>query len=302
MRETLFSTGGRTRTTAERTLERMSFPESQVPKITLNDGLEIPQLGFGTFQVPPEDTEKIVSQALEAGYRHLDTAQMYGNEEGVGRAIAASGLRREDLWITTKLNNPFHERTAAREATERSLDALGGRIDLYLVHWPLAMHADVSRVWEVMEGLKSELPISSIGVSNFTAVNLARLAEAGLSTPSVDQIESNPYFVNDDLRAVCADRGIAVEAWAPLAQGKVFEDPQLEAMAEQFGRTVSQVVLRWVLQRGDIVFPKSSIPERMRENLEVFDFELTDEQMASVSALHTGTRSGPDPDVFDWRG
>lgn len=280
----------------------MSSPESQIPTLTLNDGLEIPQLGFGTFQVSPADTEKIVSQALEAGYRHFDTAQMYGNEEGVGRAISASGLRREDLWITTKLNNPFHERTAAREATERSLDALGGRIDLYLVHWPLAMHADVARVWEVMQELKSDFPIGSIGVSNFTAADLARLAEAGLSTPSVDQIESNPYFLNDDLRAACADRGIAVEAWAPLAQGKVFEDPQLEAMAEQFGRTVSQVVLRWVLQRGDIVFPKSSSPERMRENLEVFDFELSDEHMAAISALHNGTRSGPDPDAFDWRG
>lgn len=280
----------------------MSSPESQIPTLTLNDGLEIPQLGFGTFQVSPADTEKIVSQALEAGYRHFDTAQMYGNEEGVGRAISASGLRREDLWITTKLNNPFHERTAAREATERSLDALGGRIDLYLVHWPLAMHADVARVWEVMQELKSDFPIGSIGVSNFTAADLARLAEAGLSTPSVDQIESNPYFLNDDLRAACADRGIAVEAWAPLAQGKVFEDPQLEAMAEQFGRTVSQVVLRWVLQRGDIVFPKSSSPERMRENLEVFDFELSDEHMAAISALHNGARSGPDPDAFDWRG
>ena len=280
----------------------MSTPQTTIPTIALADGRSLPQLGFGTFQVPPADTEKVVTDAIGAGYRHLDTAQMYGNEEGVGRAVAASGLPREEFWITTKLNNTFRERKAAREATERSLEALGGRIDLYLVHWPLAMHDDVARVWEVMEEIRSDLPVDSIGVSNFTEANLARLAEAGLSTPTVNQIESNPYFVNDELRAACVERGIAVEAWSPLAQGTVFGDPQLTALAEQVGRTVSQVVLRWVLQRGDIVFPKSSSPARMQENLELFDFELTDEQMASVSALHNGTRSGPDPDVFDWRG
>ena len=280
----------------------MSAPTPQIPHVTLSDGRAIPQLGFGTYQVPPEDTEKVVSQAIEAGYRHLDTAQMYGNEAGVGRAVAASGVPRDEFWITTKLNNAFHERTAAREATERSLEALGGRVDLYLVHWPLAMHQDVARVWEVMEEIRSDFAVDSIGVSNFTDAHLARLAEAGLSTPVVDQIESNPYFVNDELRAACADRGIAVEAWSPLAQGAVFDDPQLTTLAEQLGRSVSQVVLRWVLQRGDIVFPKSSSPDRMRQNLELFDFELTDEQMASISALHNGTRSGPDPDTFDWRG
>jgi len=280
----------------------MTTPAPQIPLIDLSDGRAIPQLGFGTYQVPPADAERVVSDALEAGYRHLDTAQMYGNEEGVGRAIAASGLPREDLWITTKLNNTFHERTAAREATERSLEALGGRVDLYLVHWPLAMHEDVARVWEVMEGIRADYSVDSIGVSNFTPAHLARLAEAGLSTPAVNQIESNPYFVNDEVRADCAERGIAVEAWSPLAQGAVFGDPQLVALAEQVGRTVSQVVLRWVLQRGDIVFPKSSSPERMRENLALFDFELSDEQLASISALHNGTRSGPDPDTFGWRG
>lgn len=280
----------------------MSTSQTHVPTIGLNDGRSIPQLGFGTFQVPPADTEKVVSDAIEAGYRHLDTAQMYGNEEGVGRAVAASGVPRDEFWITTKLNNTFHERTAALESAERSLEALGGRIDLFLVHWPLAMHDDVARVWETMEGIRADLPVDSIGVSNFTEANLARLAEAGLSVPTVNQIESNPYFVNDELRAACVARGIAVEAWSPLAQGSVFGDPQLEALAQQVGRTVSQVVLRWVLQRGDIVFPKSSSPARITENLEVFDFELTDEQMASITALHNGTRSGPDPDTFDWRG
>lgn len=280
----------------------MTSSAPHIPLVELAEGRAIPQLGFGTYQVPPVDAERVVSDALEAGYRHLDTAQMYGNEEGVGRAIAASGLPRKDLWVTTKLNNTFHERAAAREATERSLEALGGRIDLYLVHWPLAMHQDVARVWEVMEGIRADYPVDLIGVSNFTDANLARLDEAGLSIPAVDQIESNPYFVNDELRDACAARGIAVEAWSPLAQGAVFGDPQLVALAEQVGRTVSQVVLRWVLQRGDIVFPKSSSPERMRENLDVLDFELSDEQMASISALHNGTRSGPDPDTFDWRG
>lgn len=274
----------------------------EIPTTTLNDGRSIPRLGFGTFQVPPEDTERVVSDALEAGYRHLDTAQMYGNEVGVGRAISTSGLSRDELWITTKLSNTFHERSAAFDATARSLDALGGRIDLYLVHWPLAMHNDVADVWEVMEAIRSDLPVQSIGVSNFTATDLGRLSDAGLSTPVVNQIESNPYFVNDELRQACVARGIAVEAWSPLAQGKVFEDPQLTALAEQIGRSVSQVVLRWVLQRGDIVFPKSSDPTRMAENLEVFDFELDDEQMASITALHAGTRSGPDPQTFDWRG
>lgn len=161
----------------------MSTPRTSIPTIALSDGRAIPQLGFGTFQVPPADTEKVVSDAIEAGYRHLDTAQMYGNEEGVGRAVAASGIPRDEFWITTKLNNTFHERTAAREATERSLEALGGRIDLYLVHWPLAMHEDVARVWETMEGIRSDLPVDAIGVSNFTEANLARLAESGLSTP-----------------------------------------------------------------------------------------------------------------------
>ena len=274
----------------------------EIPTTTLNDGRSIPRLGFGTFQVPPEDTERVVSDALEAGYRHLDTAQMYGNEAGVGRAISTSGLSRDELWITTKLSNTFHERSAAFDATARSLDALGGRIDLYLVHWPLAMHNDVADVWEVMEAIRSDLPVQSIGVSNFTATDLGRLSDAGLSTPVVNQIESNPYFVNDELRQACVARGIAVEAWSPLAQGKVFEDPQLQPLAEQVGRTVSQVVLRWTLQRGDIVFPKSSSPARMQENLELFDFELDDEQMASITALHAGTRSGPDPQTFDWRG
>jgi len=273
-----------------------------VPFLTLNDGVKIPQLGFGVWQVAPAEVQPVVAKALEVGYNHIDTAAAYNNEEGVGRAIAASGLPREDLWITTKLNNTFHERTAAREATERSLEALGGRVDLYLVHWPLAMHEDVARVWEVMEGIRADYSVDSIGVSNFTPAHLARLAEAGLSTPAVNQIESNPYFVNDEVRADCAERGIAVEAWSPLAQGAVFGDPQLVALAEQVGRTVSQVVLRWVLQRGDIVFPKSSSPERMRENLALFDFELSDEQLASISALHNGTRSGPDPDTFGWRG
>lgn len=273
-----------------------------IPTVQLHDGRSIPQLGFGTFQVPPEDTERVVSEALAAGYRHLDTAQMYGNEEGVGRAVAASGIPRGELWITTKLNNPSHARPEAREATERSLDALGGQIDLYLVHWPLAMHHDVAEVWEVMEEIRAEYPVGSIGVSNFTRANLGRLAEAGLSTPVVNQIESNPYFVNDDLRSACADAGIAVQAWSPLAQGAVFADPQLQALAAQVGRSISQVVLRWVLQRGDIVFPKSSDAARMAENLQVFDFALTEEQMASISGLHSGRRSGPDPDTFDWRG
>lgn len=277
----------------------MSDSSQTVPQVTLNDGRAIPQLGFGTSKVDPNRTERIVSLALEAGYRHLDTAQMYGNEQGVGRAVAASDLPREQMWITTKLGNDVHDRAAARRATERSLAHLGGRIDLYLVHWPLAMYDDVARIWEGMEELKADYPIGSIGVSNFAATHLARLAEVGLSTPAINQIESNPYFVNEHLHDVCAEHGIAVQAWSPLAQGAVLGDPQLHALADQVGRTVAQVVLRWGLQRGDIVVMKTATPQRMNDNLTVFDFELTEEQMASISALHNGTRSGPDPETFD---
>lgn len=281
----------------------MTSSAPQIPTLELSDGRSIPQLGFGTFQVPPEDTERVVTDALEAGYRHIDTAQMYGNEEGVGRALAASGLARDELWVTTKLNNTFHERSAAREATERSLESLDcGHLDLFLVHWPLAMHADVASVWEAMEEIRADYPVRSVGVSNFQPAHLARLEEAGLGTPVIDQVESNPYFLNDEVRADCVERGIAVEAWSPLAQGNVLEDPQLIALAEQLDRSVSQIVLRWVLQRGDIVFPKSTHPDRMRQNLAVFDFELSDEHMASVSALNKNERTGPDPDTFDWRG
>ena len=277
----------------------MSDSPQTVPQVTLNDGRALAQLGFGTFKIAPASTVRAVSSALEAGYRHFDTAQMYGNEQEVGRAIAASELPREQMWVTTKLGNDVHERTSARRATERSLAHLGGRIDLYLVHWPLAMYDDVARVWEVMEELKTDYPIGSIGVSNFTATHLDRLAEAGLSTPAVNQIESNPYFVNEHLHDVCTEHGVAVQACSPLAQGAVIGDPQLHALADQIDRTVAQVVLRWGLQRGDIVVTKTETPQRMTDNLTVFDFELTEEQMASISALHNGTRSGPDPDNFD---
>lgn len=273
-----------------------------IPTVTLSDGRAIPQLGFGTYQVPPEETERVVSDALAAGVRHLDTAQLYQNEEGVGRAVAASGFPRDELWITTKLGNGNHAPDDARRSAEASLEALGGEIDLFLVHWPLAMIEPVTRVWEVMEQLRADLPIRSIGVSNFQVAHLEELASAGLSTPVVNQVESNPYFLNDEVRGYGAEHGIVTEAWSPLAQGNVLEDPQLVALAEQLGKSVSQVVLRWVLQRGDVVFPKSMKRERIEQNLDVFDFELSEEQMASVSALNRDERTGPDPDTFDWQG
>lgn len=273
-----------------------------IPDITLADGRTIPQLGFGTYQVPPEDTERVVSEALEAGYRHIDTAQLYRNEEGVGRAVAASGIPREQLWITSKLANANHAPEDARRSAERSLELLGGRIDLFLVHWPLAMHQPVTAVWEVMQQLASDLPLDSIGVSNFQPAHLDELAAAGMSTPVVNQVESNPYFLNDAVRDYGAEHSIATQAWSPLAQGRVLDDPQLVALADQLGVGVSQVVLRWVLQRGDIVFPKSTKRERMEQNLDVFGFELGVEQMASISALNRDERTGPDPDAFDWRG
>lgn len=278
----------------------MSTPK--IPDVRLSDGRALPQLGFGTYQVDPAETERVVGEALEVGYRHIDTAQLYENEEGVGRAVAASGIPREGLWITTKLGNGAHERDAALAATEKSLELLGGEIDLYLVHWPLPMHGDVARVWEVMEEIAREFPVRSIGVSNFRPEDLDRLAEAGLTTPVVNQIESNPYFLDDATREYDLEHGIANEAWSALAQGRVLDDPQLVAMAEQLGRSVSQIVIRWVLQRGDIVFPKSTHRERMGQNLQVFDFELNEEQMASISALNRDERTGPDPSTFDWRG
>jgi len=275
-----------------------------VPSIDLNDGTSIPQLGFGVFQVKPDSTAETVSAALEVGYRHLDTAQMYGNEEGVGKAIADSGLDRDDLFVTTKLNNGHHRPDDARSALDESLGKLGlEAVDLFLIHWPLPTRYDGDFVstWQTLVELRGSGRARSIGVSNFQPDHLDRIvAESGV-VPAINQIEVHPFFTNEAARAANARHGVATEAWSPIARGAVVGDPVVEGIAERVGRTASQVTLRWHVQRGDIVFPKSTRQERMRENFAIFDFELSDDDVAALSALDRGEpgRTGPNPDTFD---
>ena len=277
---------------------------STVPTLTLNDGNVIPQLGFGVFQIPPKDTATAVSQALEVGYRHIDTAQMYGNEAGVGEAVAASGLARDDVFITSKLNNGFHRPDDARRAFEGTLEALRtDHVDLFLIHWPLPTRYDGDFVstWNTLIELQSDGRARSVGVSNFQVHHLERLARETTVVPAVNQVEVHPYFGNEEVRAADAAAGILTEAWSPIAQGDVLEDPVLVDIAARVDRTVSQVVLRWHVQRGDIVFPKTTHVERMRENFAIFDFELDDASMSAITALDRGEdgRRGPNPDTFD---
>jgi 2,5-diketo-D-gluconate reductase A len=271
----------------------------QIPTIELNDGVTIPQLGFGVFQVPPEDTEAVVSQALEAGYRHIDTAAAYRNEAGVGRAIAASGLPREELFVTTKLWNDRQGRTTTIEAFARSAEALQlDVIDLYLIHWPIAMADRYVETFEAFTQLQGDGRVRSIGVSNFQEAHLRRVVDEVGVTPSVNQVELHPRLTQEPLREVHRELGIATEAWSPLAQGAVLGDPAITSIAEAHGKTPAQVVLRWHLQLGNIVIPKSVTPERIRENIDLFDFELSEDEMGSISALNRDERTGPDPDTF----
>jgi 2,5-diketo-D-gluconate reductase A len=275
---------------------------TSVPTIELNDGNEIPQLGFGVFQVPPAETAEAVAHALEAGYRHIDTAQMYGNERGVGEAVRASGLARDEVFVTSKLNNGFHRPDDARPAFDRTLEELGfEHVDLFLIHWPLPTlyDGDFVSTWRTMEEFKADGRARSIGVSNFQVAHLERLAAETETVPAVNQIEAHPFFHNDDVRAYGAEHGIATEAWAPIAKGKVGDDETIRAVADEVGRTPAQVALRWHIQRGDIVFPKSVTPARIVENFALFDFELDDDQMERVGSLDRGEdgRTGPNPDV-----
>jgi 2,5-diketo-D-gluconate reductase A len=276
-----------------------------VPTITLNDQTTIPQLGFGVFQVPPDETAATVTSALEVGYRHIDTAQMYRNEQGVGEAIAASGIARDELYVTTKLNNGFHRPDDARRAFDESLTRLGlDRVDLFLIHWPLPTRYDGDFVstWQTLVEFQKDGRATSIGVSNFQAAHLDRIIEETGVVPAVNQIEAHPFFGNEEVRAASAGHGIAVEAWSPIAQGAVNDDPTIQGIASRLGRTPAQVALRWHVQRGDIVFPKSMRAERMVENFAIFDFELSPEDMAAVTGLDRGEegRLGPNPDVFDY--
>ena len=278
---------------------------STVPTVDLNDGHAIPQLGFGVFQIPPKDTASAVSVALEVGYRHIDTAEMYGNEQGVGEAVRASGLDRADVFITSKLNNGFHRPDEARRAFAQTLEELGTEyVDLFLIHWPLPTlyDGDYVSTWKTLEEFTKDGRARSIGVSNFQVAHLERLANETDTVPSVNQIEVHPYFVNDEVRQYCIEHGIAVEAWSPIAQGQVLDDPVVTQIAEASGKSPAQVVLRWHIQRGDIVFPKSVTPKRIEENFALFDFELSEHDVEALTALDKGEegRTGPNPDTFDY--
>jgi 2,5-diketo-D-gluconate reductase A len=278
----------------------MSFDPTGVPVVRLNDGAEIPQFGFGVFQIPAEETVTAVRTALDAGYRHIDTAQMYGNEAEVGRAIAESGVPREEIFVTTKLNNDCHGYDAALGALDESLRKLGfDHVDLFLIHWPRPQEGRYVETWTALEKLKADGKARSIGVSNFTVEHLDRLAVRTGTVPAVNQIELHPQFPQAALRAYHAEHGIATEAWSPIGQGgDLLQDGRLRALADEHGRSPAQIVLRWHIQLGNIVFPKSVTPERIRENIDVFDFELSARDMAVVDGLDTGTRKGPDPDRF----
>ena len=278
---------------------------SAVPTITLNDGRTIPQLGFGVFQVPPPETRAAVETAIGIGYRHIDTAQMYQNESGVGEAVAGSGIDRSEFFITSKLNNGAHEPDEARRAFEGTLTALGmDYVDLFLIHWPLPTlyGGDFVSTWRTLEEFAADGRARSIGVSNFQPAHLDRLAAETGTVPSVNQVEAHPYFTNDEVRAYGAEHGIVTEAWSPIAQGAVLDDETIVKIAERLGRTPAQVTLRWHLQRGDVVFPKSTSPERMAENFALFDFELDDADVRALTALDKGEsgRTGPNPDRFDY--
>jgi 2,5-diketo-D-gluconate reductase A len=282
----------------------MTASTTTVPTIALNDGTEIPQLGFGVFLVPPDQTQRTVEQALEVGYRHIDTAQMYGNEAEVGAAIAASGIPRDELYVTTKLNNGNHLPDDARRSFTASLDKLRlDHVDLFLIHWPLPTRYDGDFVttWRTMTELRDDGGTTSVGVSNFEPAHLDRIIDETGVVPVVNQIEVNPYFTNEAARAADTRHGIATEAWSPIARGGIAGDATIAAIAERVGRTPAQVTLRWHLQRGDIVFPKSTRRERIEENFALFDFELTPDDVAAISALDRGEsgRTGPNPNQFD---
>ena len=276
-----------------------------VPDIELNDGHSIPQLGFGVFQIDPAETAEAVRLALEVGYRHIDTAEMYGNERGVGEGIRASGLDRGEVYVTSKLNNGFHRPDDAREAFERTVSELGFEyVNLFLIHWPLPTlyDGDFVSTWKTLEEFRADGRARSIGVSNFQVEHLERLAGATKTVPAVNQIELHPYLQNREVRAYDEERGIANEAWSPIAQGAVLDDPVVGEIAERVGRTPAQVVLRWHIQHGYIVFPKSATPERIRENFDIFDFELEPGDVERIDGLDRGEagRTGPNPDRFDY--
>jgi 2,5-diketo-D-gluconate reductase A len=273
---------------------------SHVPNIRLNNGVEIPQVGFGVFQIEPDRTADAVRDALDAGYRHIDTAQGYGNEEGVGQALRDSGLSRDEVFVTTKLANDRHGYDEAIKALDESLQRLGlDHVDLFLIHWPRPKSDRFVETWKAFEKIASDGKARAIGVSNFRVPDLDRLATETSTVPALNQIELHPWLPQDELRTYHREHGIATEAWSPLAKGgDLLSDERIVGLAEKYGKTPAQIVLAWHLQLGNIVIPKSVTPSRVRENLDVFDVELSDDDLATIAELENGTRTGPDPSNF----
>ena len=270
-----------------------------VPESTLNNGVRIPQLGFGVWQVPNDAVVEAVSHALAAGYRSIDTAAAYGNEEGVGEALRRSGLEREDVFVTTKLANPDQGYESTLRAFDASMERLGlEELDLYLMHWPLPQSDLYVSTWKAMERLYAEGRVRAIGVCNFQRSHLERVMEEGGIAPMVNQIELHPLLTQEELRAFDAEHNIATEAWSPLGHGELLTHPLIEELARAHERTPAQILLRWHIQLGNVVIPKSVTPERIRSNFDIFEFELAAEEMARISALNEDHRFGPDPDTF----
>ncbi|HEY1776007.1 MAG TPA: aldo/keto reductase [Solirubrobacteraceae bacterium] len=277
----------------------MNTLTNPIPEIELRDGERIPQLGFGVFLVPPEETERAVALALGAGYRHIDTAAGYRNEAEVGKAIRASGIERSSIFVTTKCPNDAHGYEQAKSACHASLEALDlGPIDLYLIHWPVPSQDLYVETWRAFIDLQAEGLVRSIGVSNFQPAHLDRLLAETDVTPTINQIELHPWLQQAELRRKHAELGIVTEAWSPLARGRALDHPLLAAIGERYDRTPAQVVLRWHLQLGNVVIPKSVTAERISENLDVFGFQLDADEVAAIGDLDRGERIGPDPDTF----
>jgi len=273
-----------------------------VPTIALNNGIDIPQLGFGVFQIDPDETKDATLAAFEVGYRHIDTAQMYGNEKGVGEAVRESGIPRDEIFVTSKLNNGFHAHDDAVNAFDESLEKLGlERLDLFLIHWPMpGIDVDFVETWKALEEIYASGRARSIGVSNFQPKHIRRLLQETDVVPAVNQVEVHPYLIQDEVRATNTEHGIATEAWSPIAKGGVLDNQVITGIADEHGKTPAQVVLRWHVQRGDIIFPKSVTRTRVEENFDIFDFELSDSEIGFISALDKGERTGPNPDEFNY--
>lgn len=276
---------------------------STSPLLTLNDGKKIPQLGFGVYKTPNDEVEAAIECAFEAGYRHIDTAKLYGNEEGVGRAVRNSGLERSSVFVTTKVWNDDHGREKTRRACEESLERLGlDYVDLYLIHWPMPMNGLAVDTWEELIRLREEDLVTSIGVANFPAQRIDELTEATGVVPVLNQIELNPYFAQNDLREANRERGVLSQAWAPLHRGKgLFDEPIIREIAERLEATPAQVVLAWHLALGTIAIPKSVTPSRIRENFGALNVRLTPEDLAAIAALDRGEawRTGFDPETME---